>query len=112
MAHEGLKFGNGGAVVDLGDGVGVVKRWTFPPGGGETPAAASQLVTRFWMALNLDLSTRRAQSVATYLIDNGIDASRLLGTGFGENEPVAPNDTDDNKLLNRRVEFTAQADFT
>ncbi len=62
-------------------------------------------------ALNLDLSDRRAKSVSQYLIDQGIAAERLVGTGFGETEPVAPNDTPENKQANRRVAFTAQSEF-
>ncbi len=63
-------------------------------------------------ALNLDLSDRRAKSVSAYLAEQGIDINRLRGQGFGETEPVAPNDTPENKQQNRRVEFTALAEFT
>ncbi len=62
-------------------------------------------------AFNLDLSDRRAKSVAAYLGSQGIDTERLLGQGFGETEPVAANDTAENKQQNRRVEFTALAEF-
>lgn len=62
-------------------------------------------------ALNLDLSDRRAKSVSQYLADQGIDINRLKGQGFGETEPVAPNDTPENKQQNRRVVFTALAEF-
>ena len=61
--------------------------------------------------LNLELSARRAEAVAAYLVDGGIDTARLIGTGFGESDPVAPNDTDENKLKNRRVQFTARPTF-
>lgn len=57
-------------------------------------------------ALNLHLSGRRAESVKNELIKNfGIDASRMETEGAGETNPVAPNDTPDNKAQNRRVEF-------
>jgi outer membrane protein OmpA-like peptidoglycan-associated protein len=57
-------------------------------------------------AANLDLSKRRGASVKAELIKNfGIDASRLESDGLGETKPVAPNDTQSNKAMNRRVEF-------
>lgn len=62
-------------------------------------------------AYNNRLSQRRAKSAMQYLIDKGVDKDRLITKGFGENEPIAPNETeagDDNpqgRQLNRRVEF-------
>jgi len=57
-------------------------------------------------ATNLDLSKRRGASVKNELVkDFGIDASRLESDGLGETKPVATNDTQINKALNRRVEF-------
>jgi outer membrane protein OmpA-like peptidoglycan-associated protein len=57
-------------------------------------------------AANLDLSKRRGASVKEELVKNfGIDDSRLESDGLGETKPVAPNDTQTNKALNRRVEF-------
>jgi outer membrane protein OmpA-like peptidoglycan-associated protein len=56
---------------------------------------------------NLTLSNDRAQSVRTYLINEGsIDASRLKAVGYGETKPVATNDTEEGRALNRRVELT------
>lgn len=54
---------------------------------------------------NLELSQRRSESVLEYLIIFGIDPSRLRARGYGESMPVAPNDTDENKAKNRRVEL-------
>lgn len=57
-------------------------------------------------ATNLDLSKRRAASVKNELVKNfGVNGDRLLTDGFGESQPIAPNDTPANKALNRRVEF-------
>ena len=57
-------------------------------------------------AANLDLSKRRGASVKAELVKTfDIDASRLESDGLGETKPVAPNDTQVNKALNRRVEF-------
>jgi len=56
--------------------------------------------------LNQQLSQRRAESVKTTLASQfGIDASRLETEGAGEKQPVAANDTAENKAKNRRVEF-------
>jgi OOP family OmpA-OmpF porin len=49
------------------------------------------------------LSLRRAQAVKNKLIDMGIDAKRVKVVGHSEENPVAPNDTPENKLKNRRA---------
>jgi len=54
---------------------------------------------------NLKLSQSRAESVRAALVERGIDADRLLAVGFGEQQPIVPNDSEDNKARNRRVEF-------
>ena len=58
---------------------------------------------------NLDLSQRRAGAVADYLIARGVPAARLATSGRGETDPVAPNDTDADRQLNRRVEVVVTA---
>lgn len=54
---------------------------------------------------NEKLSQARSQSVVDYLTDAGIAENRLVALGYGEKEPMAPNDTKENKQLNRRTEF-------
>lgn len=54
---------------------------------------------------NLDLSIRRAETVKTFLMTYGIKPLRLIPEGYGEKKPVAPNDTEENRALNRRVEL-------
>jgi OmpA-OmpF porin, OOP family len=54
---------------------------------------------------NINLSRRRAESVVNFLLENKIAESRLQIRGEGEKVPVAPNDTDEGRQLNRRVEF-------
>lgn len=56
-------------------------------------------------AYNLKLSDRRAKSVVQYLTDKDIDINRMVYKGYGESQPIAANDTDENKALNRRVEL-------
>jgi outer membrane protein OmpA-like peptidoglycan-associated protein len=53
---------------------------------------------------NQGLSERRAQSVRTYLRDQGIEASRLTASGRGESDPVADNQSATGRQQNRRVE--------
>jgi outer membrane protein OmpA-like peptidoglycan-associated protein len=56
-------------------------------------------------AHNLDLSQRRAMSVATYLNSQGIDGRRFSVIGYGESRPIATNATAEGRALNRRVEI-------
>ncbi|MDV6318417.1 OmpA family protein [Chromohalobacter sp. HP20-39] len=57
-------------------------------------------------AYNQRLSERRAQSVADYLNQGGVAASRIDTVGYGENQPVASNETESGRAQNRRVEIT------
>jgi outer membrane protein OmpA-like peptidoglycan-associated protein len=52
---------------------------------------------------NLVLSELRAKSVVEYLVSNGIAAKRLQSKGFGEFHPVATNETEEGRMLNRRT---------
>ncbi len=54
---------------------------------------------------NQQLSEDRAKSVYQFLIDNGIDSSRLSYKGFGELQPVSENETESGRQVNRRTEF-------
>lgn len=52
----------------------------------------------------LKLSEDRVEAVKTYLVEKGINKSRILGKGYGGLKPIAPNDTNENRQRNRRVE--------
>ena len=54
---------------------------------------------------NQILSQKRAQSVVDYLIGSGIARERIKAVGFGEAKPMMPNDSDENRQLNRRIEW-------
>jgi OOP family OmpA-OmpF porin len=56
-------------------------------------------------AYNMRLSERRAMAVKTFLVDQGVSRSILGVSGMGERQPVASNDTDAGRALNRRVEI-------
>jgi outer membrane protein OmpA-like peptidoglycan-associated protein len=56
-------------------------------------------------AYNVDLSQKRAQTVESYLLANGISTDRLIPIGHGKNQPIASNKTEEGRSQNRRVEF-------
>lgn len=53
---------------------------------------------------NLHLSQQRVDAIKNYLLKKGISASRIRTRGYGEQRPIAPNDTEENRSKNRRVE--------
>ena len=56
-------------------------------------------------AYNQNLSVRRAEAVANYLVGKGIDRNRISTIGFGELRPVNSNDTEEGRALNRRADI-------
>ena len=58
---------------------------------------------------NLELSRRRAQSVAGYLATQNVNSARVATEGYGKSQPIASNDTDAGRAQNRRVEVAIWA---
>ncbi len=56
--------------------------------------------------MNMQLSDDRANSVMTYLVENGVASNRLEAAGYGETQPIKDNETAEGRAANRRVEFT------
>lgn len=54
---------------------------------------------------NMGLGQRRADSVKTYVTQNGVDVSRIETKSYGESKPAVPNTSSANRMLNRRAEF-------
>jgi chemotaxis protein MotB len=55
---------------------------------------------------NLELSSRRADGVVDYLVNQGVNQNLISAQGFGESNPVASNDTPEGRAQNRRIELT------
>ena len=71
------------------------KRWQVV---GHTDAIGSD-------SYNMDLSRRRAQSVVNYLVSQGVKSSQLEVVPMGESQPIATNDTQEGRAMNRRVDI-------
>ena len=56
-------------------------------------------------AYNVQLSEKRAQSVNNFLIENGVEPDRLSTRGYGSDQPIADNATEEGRQKNRRIEF-------
>jgi outer membrane protein OmpA-like peptidoglycan-associated protein len=55
---------------------------------------------------NVRLSQERVDRVKEYLVGQGVDKKRISGKGYGGIKPIADNDAEETRRLNRRVEFT------
>ena len=108
----------------------------FPSGGWQMPPAAAQVISEMAPILapfqqttiivtgytdnvpvgpelmqqgitsNQQLSLKRAQTVATFLVYHGVNPNLVQTRGLGDADPVAPNDTPQGRAQNRRVELT------
>ncbi len=54
---------------------------------------------------NMQLTQSQAETIREYLLRKGIEADRIHATGFGSSTPIAPNNTAERRMQNRRVEF-------
>ena len=83
-----------------------------PMGVSRSDACASRRRARGRCAVpyNQMLSERRANAVQRSLLDRGVASDRSATRGFGENFPVAANDTTPNRQMNRRVESVLSDD--
>ena len=68
--------------------------------------------TSQYMKDNWDLSVMRATSIVQILLDNGVNPNQITAAGRGEHDPVAPNDSKENKQKNRRTEIILTPDLS
>jgi len=62
---------------------------------------------------NWELSSARALAVLRFLLDkSGIEPGRLSAAGYGKYHPIAPNDSSENRRLNRRVDIVIESGST
>ena len=61
---------------------------------------------------NWELSTERAVTVTRFLVDKGMKPEQLGAVGYGEFDPVVPNDTDEHRAQNRRIEIQLQPNLS
>ncbi len=104
-----IRFERARAVIDP-DSAGLLDRLTETA--MRCPAANIEIVGHTDAdgdeGFNQELSEKRAQAVADYLVEAGLPAERFRATGHGGTHPLAGNDTDDGKAQNRRIEFVVK----
>jgi chemotaxis protein MotB len=71
-------------------------------------APVGPALQRAGVADNLDLSSRRAATVAAFLTSQGVNPNILSAKGFGATHPIAPNDTPQGRAQNRRIEIVLE----
>ena len=121
---------NAGVMVDLAGCeivMGPIEGLNFGPNVANLPADALPVLDRYIDAMkrypdviisldahtdnrgtaanNLELSKDRAMSVASYMVNNGINPVRIKPKGWGENQPKAANATAEGREYNRRIEI-------
>lgn len=57
-------------------------------------------------AYNQELSLQRAKAVYDYLLEQGVSKQQMIYRGFGKTQPLVPNDSEENRQTNRRIDFT------
>jgi chemotaxis protein MotB len=83
-----------------------VKGYSIQVGGHTDQMRVTNPETRERFPTNWELSTARATNVVRFLEERGkIPGSRLVATGFSQFRPVAPNNTEENRQKNRRIEL-------
>jgi outer membrane protein OmpA-like peptidoglycan-associated protein len=106
MVLEGITFKTGSAEVTKESEPALDKAYQTMK---ENPTIVVQIVGHTdnsgKRSSNLKLSQRRADSVRNYLVNKGIEPARISAVGKGPDQPIAPNNTKENKAKNRRIEF-------
>jgi outer membrane protein OmpA-like peptidoglycan-associated protein len=114
-----------GLIVNMSDVLFDFDKATLKPGAREKLAKVSGIVLAYpglKLAVeghtdsvgsdeyNLTLSEKRANAVRDYLVSNGLNDGTITAQGLGKSNPVATNDTNEGRALNRRVEMVVSGD--
>jgi outer membrane protein OmpA-like peptidoglycan-associated protein len=106
MVLEGITFKTGSAEVSKESEAALDKAYQTMK---ENPTIVVQIVGHTdntgRRSTNLKLSQRRAESVRNYLVNKGVEPERISAVGKGPDQPIAPNNTAENRAKNRRIEF-------
>lgn len=103
---EGINFASGSAEISAGSEAILEKALRSMKDNPEIIVEISgHTDSRGTRAMNMNLSKNRAESVKSWLVNNGIDASRIETEGYGPDKPIDSNDTEEGRLRNRRIEF-------
>lgn len=106
LSAEKIRFASGGAQLS-GDGFVLLNNLSAVA--ANCPSASIEIAGHTDSVgdaqMNLGLSQARAEAVRTYLINQGIDESRLTAVGYGETNPIELNGTASGRAANRRIEF-------
>lgn len=106
---EGVNFDNDKATLlpeamaTLDQAAATLKEW-----GNVKVEVAGHTDSKASDGYNMSLSQRRAEAVREYLISKGVAADRLTAKGYGESSPIADNETEKGRYMNRRVELIPQ----
>lgn len=109
LVLQGVNFDNDKAslrdqdIPSLNQAAATLQEW-----GNVKVEVAGHTDSRSKDSYNVNLSERRAAAVRDYLISKGVAADRLTAKGYGESKPVADNNTEEGRFMNRRVELVEQ----
>jgi outer membrane protein OmpA-like peptidoglycan-associated protein len=106
LAPEGITFDSGTAHLTPGSRVTLDRVARSLVSSPDARVAVNGYTdSRNTEAYNLSLSRARSSAVCEYLVNQGVDSSRLKEKGFGESHPIADNTTAAGRATNRRVEI-------
>lgn len=103
---EGINFASGSYKIGSGSDAILEKSYTTMKENPEIVVEISgHTDSQGGYEMNMNLSKNRAEAVKEWLVAKGIDASRIETVGYGPNNPIASNDTEEGRYQNRRIEF-------
>jgi outer membrane protein OmpA-like peptidoglycan-associated protein len=103
---EGINFASGSYEISAGSDAILEQAYSTMLNNPEIIVEISgHTDSRGGYEMNMELSRNRAESVKGWLVAKGIDGSRIETAGYGQNNPIASNDSEEGRYQNRRIEF-------